>query len=98
MRQGVCWIATIPFASFSPDNWVLPRDHVVYIRGQQEIGAGGFHHWQILIWLSKKKSLAAMRLLFGNVHMEVTRSVAAEDYVWKEDTRVLGSQFEKGYG
>jgi len=30
------------------------------------------------------------------VHAETTRSEAAEEYVWKEDTRINGTQFELG--
>jgi len=33
---------------------------------------------------------------FGPVHVEPTRSSAALEYVWKEDTRVDGTQFELG--
>lgn len=30
------------------------------------------------------------------MHAEISRSAAASDYVWKEDTRVSGTQFELG--
>jgi hypothetical protein len=32
----------------------------------------------------------------GNGHWEATRSAAAREYVWKEATRVSGTQFEMG--
>jgi len=40
--------------------------------------------------------LAGVRNIFGPYHAELTRSSAALDYVWKEDTRVEGTQFELG--
>lgn len=42
-------------------------------------------------------SLAQIKLTFGDTcHGELSRSEAASDYVWKEDTRVEGTQFEMG--
>jgi hypothetical protein len=47
--------------------------------------------------LSSKSSLAGIKRIFGDsVHAELTRSAGANDYVWKEDTRVEGTQFEHG--
>lgn len=41
--------------------------------------------------------MPAVKALFTNdSHLEPTRSAAAVDYVWKEDTRVEGTQFELG--
>lgn len=41
--------------------------------------------------------LNAVKALFGGrAHCEKSRSSAADDYVWKEDTRVAGTQFELG--
>lgn len=37
-----------------------------------------------------------MRETFGPVHHELTRSAAADEYVWKEETRIEGTQFELG--
>jgi len=47
--------------------------------------------------LSSKSSLAGIKRIFGDgIHAELTRSRSANDYVWKEDTRVEGTQFELG--
>jgi hypothetical protein len=69
---------------------------ISYIKGQLEQGAGGFIHWQLIAYCDRTRRLAWIRQLFGDVHAELSRSVAAESYVWKEDTRVEGTQFEFG--
>lgn len=92
--QGRYWILTIPFASWSVPE-TLP-DKIKYLKGQQEIGESGYHHWQLLC-CSEKMRLNALKALFcTQAHIELTRSEAADQYVWKEDTRVEGSQFELG--
>lgn len=92
-RQGIFWIGTIPFSDWTP----VQDDGVQWIRGQHERGAGGFEHWQVLVAFTSKKSLAACKLIMGPTgHWELSRSDAAAEYVWKEDTRVEGSQFEFG--
>lgn len=41
--------------------------------------------------------MSAAKLYFTErSHLELTRSDAAEAYVWKEETRVQGTQFEIG--
>lgn len=90
--QANWWIGTIARHQFMP---FLPPG-CGYIRGQMETGAGGFVHWQLVIYVPLKKSLVFFRDLLGNHHFEPTRSAAAVDYVWKEDTRVAGTQFEIG--
>jgi len=90
--QARWWILTIRHADFLP---YLPQG-VVYIRGQLERGDGGFLHWQLVANFRKPARLAAVRTLFGDHHAEPTRSTAALEYVWKEDTRVDGTQFELG--
>jgi len=93
-RQGIYWLLTISAAAFEYEP-SLP-DGAVFIRGQQELGEGGFLHWQVLVAFAQKKSLAGVRAIFGNCHAELSRSDAAREYVWKEDTRVAGTQFEFG--
>lgn len=67
-----------------------------FIKGQTERGEGGFLHWQIVVHFERNVRLNAVREVFGPFHAEPTRSEAAEDYVWKEDTRVEGTQFSLG--
>jgi len=93
-RQGLYWIGTIPESS----NWqpTLPEG-VRYLRGQLERGNGGLIHNQIFFITRNKASLRAVQRLFEPAigHWELTRSNAAEDYVWKEDTRI-GEPYEFG--
>lgn len=91
-RQAIYWMLTIPHHLFCP---FLP-DVCSLIKGQLETGAGGFLHWQVLVAFKNKQSLIGVRRIFGPVHAEPTRSSAASDYVWKEDTRVEGTQFLLG--
>ena len=93
--QGVYWLGTIPedqFVAIGP-----PPLNVAYIRGQLETGATtGYTHWQLLVVLSTKKTLNWVSSSFPGGHWELSRSNAADEYVWKEDTRVPGTQFELG--
>lgn len=90
------WMLTIPWHGFTP---YLPHS-VIYIKGQLERGieAGeqGYLHWQIFVNFGGQQRLSYVRKVFGDYHCEPTRSQAAEDYVWKEETRVQGTQFELG--
>lgn len=94
--QGRYWIGTIAVDS----GWTPPTslpDSVSWIKGQREVGEGGFHHWQLYASFSRAVRRTAVKSCFANVgHWELSRSVAAEAYVWKEDTRVSGTQFELG--
>lgn len=91
-RQGIFWIFTIPHHGFHP---YLPPS-TVWIKGQLELAASGFLHWQFICAFTSKKSLAAVREVFGDYHAELTRSEAAAEYVWKDDTYVTGTRFELG--
>nr|WAE43208.1 MAG: replication associated protein [Cressdnaviricota sp.] len=86
------WMLTIRAEAFTP--WLPPG--VSHIKGQLEEGEGGFMHWQLFVGFRKAQRLSGVRKLFGNHHAEPTRSEAAEQYVWKEETRVEGTQFELG--
>jgi len=106
--QARYWILTIPHADFLP---YLPPT-VNWIRGQLERGSSdsAFLHWQIFVSFRTKIRLGGLFLyvvvfltlpgvksIFGSTaHCEPTRSDAAEQYVWKEDTRVDGTQFDLG--
>lgn len=93
MSQGRYWILTIPHQDFTP----FQHDSVQYIRGQLERGASGYLHWQIMVAFTDKCRLAAVKRIYGDsAHAELTKSSAANAYVWKEDTRVEGTQFELG--
>lgn len=68
-----------------------------WIRGQREIGAGGYEHWQICCAFAKKVRLGGAKRPFPDfAHLEPSRSSAIDQYVWKDDTAVADSQFEFG--
>lgn len=93
-QQARYWLLTIPHHSYTP---FLPEG-VQYIKGQLESGGeSGYLHWQVLVSFPKKVTLAKLKSYFGTtVHAEPSRSDAANEYVWKEETRVAGTQFELG--
>lgn len=96
------WLVTAP-QEFEP---VLFSDKIKYMKGQKEVGSQtGFIHWQLIVYFKDKVTLTAFKKMLvdkygdqiGNAfHLEPTNSVAAEDYVFKTDTRVEGTQFELG--
>jgi len=92
--QARYWLLTIPHADFVP----YKPPNVVYIRGQLERGGTtDYLHWQLLVAFGKKLRLGGVKSIFGSTcHAEPTRSEAANEYVWKLDTRVQGTQFELG--
>lgn len=98
MSSGRYWILTIPYEHYTP---YLPS-RLNYVRGQLERGHAdggegeGFLHWQLVAAWPKTVRLSAVRLEFGPFHAELTKSAAAMDYVWKQDTRIDGTQFELG--
>jgi hypothetical protein len=54
-------------------------------------------HWQIFVAFKHKVSIRIVKLYFGDrCHAEASKSKAAEGYVFKEDTRVAGTQFDLG--
>lgn len=88
------FLLTIPSSDWEPQ---LPQG-VVYVKGQKEIGASGYEHWQLVACFGRKTTVSRTRTLFGGrAHVEPTRSAAAREYVWKEDTRVADTQFELGH-
>lgn len=93
-RRARYWLCTLSAAR----DWepALP-DGVRYIKGQQEVGEGGYRHWQFYVVLAQAQRFSTVvSLLPESTHIEPTRSAAAEDYVWKEDTAVHGTRFEFG--
>ena len=93
-EQGKYWLLTIPHHCYVP----FLHSQVAYTRGQVEQGEStNYLHWQLLVVFKAKVRLRAVKKLFGNeAHAELSRSSAASDYVWKEETRVEGTQFELG--
>lgn len=105
-RQGRYWFGTLPWTDQEKaenDNGNAPSppfsitDLCCYIKGQGELGAGGLHHWQLIVVCSRKTSRRSLQqsLCCGG-HWELSRSAAAEAYIWKEETRIEGTQFELG--
>lgn len=91
-RQARYWIATIPRDDWNPS---LPVG-ASWCKGQPELGESGYRHWQFVVSFPKKVSLAVIRsCLPGTGHYEPTRSVAAESYCCKEESRD-GEPFEFG--
>ncbi|AMB42975.1 putative Rep protein [Circovirus-like genome DCCV-8] len=93
MRQARYWICTIPRDSWTPE---LPNG-AAWCIGQPERGESGYLHWQVLVSFPSKKTIAQVKAAFGlqGMHVEATRSSAAEAYVHKEETRD-GDPFEFG--
>jgi hypothetical protein len=90
--QARYYLLTIPHEAFTP---YLPPG-TCWIKGQLEQGEQGFLHWQLVVAYTKKTTLSAVRAMFGPYHAEATRSAAAEEYVHKEETAVIGTRFELG--
>ena len=90
----VYWFGTASETLFSPW-WPLPQ-FVAYARGQLEEGEGGFRHWQLLLVLRRKQRLSHLRSWYPGVHWEASRSSAADEYVWKDETSIDGTRFELG--
>lgn len=88
------WILTIPQNDYTP----FKPDRISWIRGQLERGEqSGFLHWQLFATFDSQVRLATVKRIFGErTHAEPTRSTAAESYVFKDDTAVVGTRFELG--
>lgn len=92
--QSRWFLLTVPAEDFTSDALL---DGVNYIKGQLEVGGSGYRHWQLVVYTERKATVTRIREIFGGrAHVERSRSPAALAYVWKEDTRVDGSQFELG--
>lgn len=93
MSQGIYWILTIPHADFVP----YQPPGVQWIRGQLERGESGFLHWQLCLAFQSKCRLAHVKKTFGpTAHAELSRSIAAREYVWKDETAVDNTRFDLG--
>jgi len=95
-RQARYWAYTIPANSPSVPGLYGIFD---YTKGQKEEGERtGYIHWQVYGYSKKKVSRQQIYRAFGfsSFDLEPTDSKAYIEYVWKEDTRIEGSQFEIG--
>jgi len=92
--SGRYWLCTIPYHDFTP---YLPQG-IQWIKGQLELSNNTqYLHWQFVLSTPKTQRLSAIKTIFGStIHAELSRSIAAEDYVHKEDTAVIGTRFELG--
>jgi len=94
-KRYIYWILTIP-----REKWIVPEqlpDSIKWIKGQPEVGAGGYKHWQLIVGFATKQSLRSAKLCFPKeAHLEPSRSSAAEEYVWKDESRD-GESFELGF-
>lgn len=93
-KPAAWWILTIPVHEFIA---YLPSG-VDYLKGQIEEGdQTGYRHWQVVVHLRSQQRLSWIKKVFGDAaHAEPTRSAAALDYVWKDETRVDGTQIDLG--
>jgi len=92
--QGRYWLGTLY-------NYEIPTAlpaGCIWFKGQQEICPETQRvHVQCVVGFPKHVRLVAVkRIIGGNGHWELCRSAAADEYVWKEATRVEGTQFEFG--
>lgn len=91
--KAIYWLLTIPHADFVP---YLPNQ-CQFIKGQLELAASGFLHWQILVVFKQQCRLTTVKTVFGtSCHAEPSRSDAADKYVHKDDTAVDNTRFELG--
>lgn len=92
------WIGTIFPTEENP--WTPPEtcaESLACLKGQLEsCPESGREHYQILAVFKRQVRLAHVKSVVGPGHWEPTRSQAAREYVWKERTRVPGTQFEIG--
>ena len=79
---------------FSPN--CLP-DGIAFMRGQLELSNDTeLLHWQFVVYTVRKQRLSFVNRIYKSAHVEVSRSSAVDQYVWKEDTRVEDTCFEIG--
>lgn len=95
--QGRYWIATLSVErepNFNPES--LIGDKIKWIKGQKEQGEGGYIHWQFVLCTEKIRLNTLKALISNSVHLELTRSEAANDYVFKDESAIPNTRFEHG--
>jgi len=93
--QGVYWIGTL--YEYSTPTQLPPG--ATWLKGQQEVcPSTGRIHCQLIAGFTRSVRLAAVKRIMATPtgHWELTRSAAAESYVWKDETSVPGTRFELG--
>lgn len=94
-------MVTIPIDNFNLDSLHVDSpftQNIAYLRGQQEEGETGYRHWQMVLYLKDKKRFNTVRHYFhDSAHIEPVDNIDASlDYVWKDDTHIVGTKFEHG--
>lgn len=102
-HQACHFILTIPYGDWRPpadaDAFAADWPALTYIRGQHERAASGYEHWQVYAVARRRSTVVGFKRaadLPPSAHVEATRSAAAREYVWKEDTAVPGTRFQYG--
>lgn len=94
-KQGRYWMIVIPYDKWTPPTTLNPLWNC--IEGQQEIGEGGYRHWQLNLALKTKARGGAVKKMFcEEACLIYTTSAKTRDYVWKEETSVEGTRFRLG--
>jgi hypothetical protein len=104
MRQGQYWLGTLSYTHAQEHHWTPEKfftensDKVAWYKGQEEITENAYHHYQFIFGLKTKSRENAVKRMFlpCHPHIELTRSIAADNYVWKDDTAVLNTRVEYG--
>jgi len=96
-KRYIYWFATWGIRAartYGFDGSTLPAG-LNWIRGQRELGERGFEHYQLVFSVPSKLSQRAAQSLLPGANINPSKSKAADEYVWKEDTRI-GERFEFG--
>lgn len=85
--QGKFWLLTLRKEDMDLPT-ALPNG-IKWMKGQLERGAeNGFLHWQFVVCFHTKVRASVVKLLYPTAHIELSRSCAANEYVFKDDTAV----------
>ena len=92
-QLGRYWIGTL----YEFEQPLALPPGALWFKGQQEICPTTARvHLQVCGGFDRNVRLATVKRVLGSGHWELCRSAAADAYVWKQDTRVEGTQFEFG--
>lgn len=99
--QKSYWLATwwedsIPEGMDPTTVYFENTDAITWTFGQMEEVERG-RHWQFMVYFKDKKTLSQAKAFYSpSIHLEPTRSAAADEYVLKDDTKVEGTEFMFG--